>query len=95
MARKNEVIKRILIVVILLTLAFIWGHSMMPGDMSGEESGFVYRILSPVLKLLLKMVLVLILHMLMALSKLLSPLFMVATQHLTKKMMSQNYIGIL
>ncbi len=53
MARKNEVIKRILIVVILLTLAFIWGHSMMPGDMSGEESGFVYRVLSPVLKLLL------------------------------------------
>ena len=53
MARKNEVIKRILIVVILLTLAFIWGHSMMPGDMSGEESGFVYRVLSPVLKLFL------------------------------------------
>ena len=54
---KNQVTKergkKVLTVVILLTIGFIWGHSMMPGDLSGEESGFVYRILSPVLKVLL------------------------------------------
>ena len=50
---KKGRIKIALTVVILLTLGFIWIHSMMPGDLSGEESGFVFRILSPVLKLLL------------------------------------------
>lgn len=45
--------KTILTVLIVLTLAVIWGHSMMPGDVSGEESGFVYRILKPVLDVFL------------------------------------------
>ena len=50
---KKERLKKVFTAVILLTIAFIWGHSMMPGDLSGEESGFVYRILSPVMKLFL------------------------------------------
>ena len=52
-ANKKDRIKIALTVMILLTLGFIWIHSMMPGDLSGEESGFVFRILSPVLKVLL------------------------------------------
>ena len=47
---KHEIILTILISV---TLAVIWIHSMMPGDVSSEESGFVYELLAPFLKVLL------------------------------------------
>ena len=50
---KNKRVKKVLIGVIVLTIVVIWGHSMMPGDVSGEESGFVYRVLGPVLRLFL------------------------------------------
>lgn len=50
---KKKGMKKFFTVLILLTLAVIWGHSMMPGDVSGEESGFVFRVMSPVLKVLL------------------------------------------
>ena len=36
---------KILIVLIALTVAFIWIHSLMPPEMSGEESGFVVSLL--------------------------------------------------
>ena len=39
-------------VVLLVWIAVIWGHSMMPGDMSSDESGFVAQILKPLLELL-------------------------------------------
>ena len=50
MKRKTKIIFTVLIVA---TLAFIWIHSAMPGDMSSEESGFIFDILSPVLGLIL------------------------------------------
>jgi VanZ family protein len=39
-------------VVLLVWIAVIWGHSMMPGDMSSDESGFVAQIFKPILILL-------------------------------------------
>ena len=46
-ADNNKKIKIILSVIIVLTLAFIWIHSSMGQEESGEESGFVYRLLCP------------------------------------------------
>lgn len=39
--RKN----RKLLILIAVTVAFIWIHSMMPPDMSEDESGFVVKVL--------------------------------------------------
>ena len=36
-------------VVLLIWIGIIWGHSMMPGDVSSDESGFVAQILKPLL----------------------------------------------
>jgi VanZ family protein len=44
-----RLLKGVLPVVTLLMVAFIWGHSMMPGDSSSAESGFVFRLLTSVL----------------------------------------------
>jgi len=44
---KNKKLVIILSIIIALTLGFIWIHSMMGQEESGEESGFVYRILCP------------------------------------------------
>ena len=40
-------------ILIILTLMFIWIHSMMPGSVSGSESGMVFALLDPVLRLIL------------------------------------------
>ena len=42
--KKHKRIK-ILRALIVLTVIFIWAHSFMPPDMSGEESGFVVSVL--------------------------------------------------
>lgn len=43
--RKRQ--QKFLWVLILLTLAFIWGHSMVPEDLSAEESGRLAELLAP------------------------------------------------
>lgn len=45
--------KKILAAVIVLTLIFIWGHSLVDRENSAKESGFVLRLLTPVLELVL------------------------------------------
>ena len=57
---KNHTVSRrgrrsdlILMIVISVTLAVIWIHSAMPGDVSSAESGFVYDVIEPVLRFLL------------------------------------------
>jgi VanZ family protein len=42
---------RPLTVLILLTLALIWGHSLLGREASSEESGFVMELLEPVLEM--------------------------------------------
>lgn len=46
--------KRVLIILFICTLAFIWGHSMVPRPASADESGFVLQLLYPVLTSFLK-----------------------------------------
>lgn len=45
--------KRILTILIIATIAFAWIHSAMPGEVSSDESGFVFELLAPLLKLIL------------------------------------------
>ena len=45
--------KRVLTILIVITIAFVWIHSMMPGEVSSDESGFVFEVLAPFLKLIL------------------------------------------
>lgn len=33
--------------LLVLWACFIWGHSLVPGTLSSQESGFVYRVLGP------------------------------------------------
>ena len=42
---------RHLTVLIILTLALIWGHSLLGREASSEESGFVMELLEPVLEM--------------------------------------------
>ena len=42
---------RSLTVLIILTLALIWGHSLLGREASSEESGFVMELLEPVLEM--------------------------------------------
>ena len=44
--------RKILIVLLVLLLAFIWGHSCMPAEVSLEESGSVQNRLQPLLELI-------------------------------------------
>ena len=44
--------RKILIALLVLLLAFIWGHSCMPVDASREESGTVLELLRPLLALI-------------------------------------------
>ncbi len=44
--RKMRILLRVLIVV---SIVFAWGHSMIPATESSEESGFVFELLRPVL----------------------------------------------
>ena len=43
--------RKVLIVLLVLLLAFIWGHSCMPVDASREESSVVLELLRPLLAL--------------------------------------------
>ena len=45
--------QKILFVLLIVSLAFIWLHSLMPQDVSSAESGFVYDVLFPLLKAIL------------------------------------------
>ena len=45
--------RRILIILVVATLMFIWTQSAMDPEKSSEESGFVMRIVAPVLELFL------------------------------------------
>lgn len=44
--------KKILILLLVLLLAFIWGHSCMPPDASEDESSTVLELLRPLLSLI-------------------------------------------
>ena len=48
--RKMRILLRVLIVV---SIVFAWGHSMIPATESSEESGFVLELLRPVLSVFL------------------------------------------
>lgn len=52
MKRCKTQIKTILVVLLALSLAFIWLHSMMPAEDSAEESQRVGQFLTPFLELL-------------------------------------------
>ena len=41
--------QKILIFFVTVTLLFIWVNSMLPSDLSGQESGWVQKLLQPVL----------------------------------------------
>ena len=43
--------KKILTVVIIITIAVIWGHSLLGREASSEESSFVMALLTPLLEL--------------------------------------------
>ena len=51
--KRLEKLERWLAVLIVLTLAFIWGHSLMDAETSSQESGLVTRLITPVLELIL------------------------------------------
>jgi len=40
----------VIIIIIAVTMAVIWGHSVMPPDASSDESGFVMNLMRPVLE---------------------------------------------
>ena len=44
--------KKVLILLLVLLLAFIWGHSCMPSDASEDESSTVLELLRPLLSLI-------------------------------------------
>ena len=44
--------KKLLILLLVLLLAFIWGHSCMPPDASEDESSTVLELLRPLLSLI-------------------------------------------
>ena len=42
--------RNLLVVAIIIVLAFIWGHSLVPMDMSAQESSWITEhIISPIL----------------------------------------------
>ena len=41
--------RKVILVCSIVTLAFIWGNSLLPADASGAESGMVMKLLEPVL----------------------------------------------
>ena len=43
--------KKALLIIIIVTLAFIWGHSMMPPETSSLESKWVMKLVTPFLEL--------------------------------------------
>lgn len=45
--------RKYLIVLILATLVFIWGHSVMDREQSAAESGLVLKVITPLLELFL------------------------------------------
>lgn len=47
----RKIPRTILIICTILTLIFIWGQSVLPGDISSQQSGFVMGIVRPFLEL--------------------------------------------
>ncbi len=45
----KKISQKLLAISVILTLAFIWINSMLPGDLSGRESGWVLRLAEPLL----------------------------------------------
>ncbi len=43
--------KKVILIIIVALVAFIWGQSFMPQTVSRQESGFVYQIVKPFLEL--------------------------------------------
>ena len=48
----NRVISRGRLIALVLWLLFIWGNSLMPGEASSAESGFILQLLRPFIELL-------------------------------------------
>ena len=48
--KKNKIFRVIMTVIILVTVAIIWGHSFMTPEMSTEESSFVKEIVEAVVQ---------------------------------------------
>ena len=44
--------RKVITIIIFLTLAFIWGHSMVPRPATADESGFFLKIFYPVLSVI-------------------------------------------
>ena len=44
--------KKVLTILIFLTLAVIWGHSLLGREASSEGSGFVMKLLAPLLEVI-------------------------------------------
>ena len=44
--------KKVLTILIFVTLALIWGHSLLGREASSEESGFVMKLLAPLLEVI-------------------------------------------
>ena len=44
--------KKVLTILIFLTLAVIWGQSLLGREASSEESGFVMKLLAPLLEVI-------------------------------------------
>ena len=44
--------KRGWVVALVLWVLFIWGNSLVPGDASSEESGFILELLAPLIRAL-------------------------------------------
>lgn len=51
MRTQQDVKTKILLGFLIATVAFIWGHSMMPADLSSNESGWVMAVIKPFLEL--------------------------------------------
>lgn len=48
--RSISTLRKLVLVCTVLTLLFIWGNSLLPGDVSSQESGWVQELLEPVLR---------------------------------------------
>ena len=48
---KDRKLRKIITVLIVLALVFIWGHSAMSAEESSEESGFIYELITPFLEI--------------------------------------------
>jgi len=49
--KKQKSFERAVLILLIVTIAFIWGNSMLPGDASTTESGFIMTLITPFLEL--------------------------------------------